>query len=282
MATPSLFVLGNPRSGTTIFRLLLSAHPQISIPPECGFAQWLADAYSSERFPEATEQFYRDVIKCKKFETWGLTLDDLTSESTHYEPSNFQEAVGNVYKAYARKRHRPDALLGDKNNYYIELVPELHHHFPEASILWITRDPRDVFCSYLDLSARRLETPYAPKLDTSAEAFSTKWGDAYAAMSDAKKRFGTRFHELRYEDLAKSPKDSLEACCRHLGLAFHPAMLRAHESSDEPTEFLAWKEKTTSPINPSMVGRHLRDLPPQDRETIESLLAGPMRTLGYL
>ncbi len=35
-----IIVLGNPRSGTTMFRLMLTAHSEICIPPECGFFQW--------------------------------------------------------------------------------------------------------------------------------------------------------------------------------------------------------------------------------------------------
>jgi len=35
-----LFILGNPRSGSSLFRIMLSLHPDICIPSECGFIQW--------------------------------------------------------------------------------------------------------------------------------------------------------------------------------------------------------------------------------------------------
>lgn len=37
MHPPVPFIVGVPRSGTTLLRLLLDAHPELSIPPETGF-----------------------------------------------------------------------------------------------------------------------------------------------------------------------------------------------------------------------------------------------------
>ena len=38
---PPVFVLGSPRSGTTLLRLMLTCHRHIVVPPECGFCVWL-------------------------------------------------------------------------------------------------------------------------------------------------------------------------------------------------------------------------------------------------
>src|SRR5438270_14036839 len=35
--TPMPFIVGAPRSGTTLLRLMLDAHPELAIPPETGF-----------------------------------------------------------------------------------------------------------------------------------------------------------------------------------------------------------------------------------------------------
>lgn len=43
-STP-IFILGNPRSGTTLLQLMLACHPRLAVPPECGFALWLYDRY---------------------------------------------------------------------------------------------------------------------------------------------------------------------------------------------------------------------------------------------
>ena len=40
-----VFIIGNPRSGTTLIRLMLTCHPQIVIPPESGFLVTLYPKY---------------------------------------------------------------------------------------------------------------------------------------------------------------------------------------------------------------------------------------------
>ena len=45
------FIIGNPRSGTTLVRLMLNNHPDVVVPPESGFSLWLAEDYSNKDFP---------------------------------------------------------------------------------------------------------------------------------------------------------------------------------------------------------------------------------------
>ncbi|MDE2234040.1 MAG: sulfotransferase, partial [Gammaproteobacteria bacterium] len=56
------FVIGSPRSGTTLLRLILTSHPQIVVPPECGFVTWLYPTFgewglSEFTIPENIERF---------------------------------------------------------------------------------------------------------------------------------------------------------------------------------------------------------------------------------
>jgi Sulfotransferase family len=71
---PPVFIIGNPRSGTTLLRLMLTCHPHLVIPPEGGFAVWLHDEYHAwsredGRSPEAIALFVRAVLACRKMET---------------------------------------------------------------------------------------------------------------------------------------------------------------------------------------------------------------------
>lgn len=40
-----VFIIGSPRSGTTLLRLMMNSHPRIVVPPECGFAVWWYEKY---------------------------------------------------------------------------------------------------------------------------------------------------------------------------------------------------------------------------------------------
>ncbi len=81
---PPFFIIGNPRSGTTLLRLMLNNHPLISVPPECGFAVWLYEKYKAENFLDKSivRNFIADVVKSRKFETWGIDKEAI--EASYY------------------------------------------------------------------------------------------------------------------------------------------------------------------------------------------------------
>ena len=72
-------MIGNPRSGTSLLRLMLNNHPFISVPPECGFVVWLYEKYKNEKFvnKKLINNFIIDLLGCKKFETWGLSKSEI-------------------------------------------------------------------------------------------------------------------------------------------------------------------------------------------------------------
>jgi len=278
---PALFILGNPRSGTTVLRLALAAHSKICIPPECGFALWLRGRFEEAVFPGAFGEFLDALTRARKFETWDLAPAAVAEEAERQGVGDYAGAVEAVYRAYARKIGKPAAILGDKNNFHVEMVDQLHEMFPEARIVWITRDPRDVFCSYLELGRQRICDPYAPRLEQDAAEFSRKWNAVMEWRALAARLFAGRFMALRYEDLVSRPEEVLRGVFEALGVAFEPAVLDFHEHPDEPERFLAWKEKIRQPLSRAMVGRYERDLALDARRTIEEIAATAMIEAGY-
>ena len=71
------FILGNPRSGTTLLRLMLDAHPKMTVPPECGFIVWFYDKYKSwsdsDKSTLNIQMFIEDLQTAKKISS---TIDD--------------------------------------------------------------------------------------------------------------------------------------------------------------------------------------------------------------
>ena len=105
MASKTLFfILGYPRSGTTLFRLMLNNHPELALPPECGFAEWMYEEFSSKRMNDNTYRvFLVKAFQSRKFETWGLNYDDVEESIMMNKPKNYQELVFEIYKCYASK-----------------------------------------------------------------------------------------------------------------------------------------------------------------------------------
>lgn len=252
---PPVFVIGNPRSGTTLLRLMLTCHGNIVIPPECGFAAWLYPRFKDwrdDRGREWRRAFVRDLFECRKIETWRLDRGGVCAFLDEHVPSCFPEAVSLVYEFYGRGLGRTFARWGDKNNFYTGHIALLDTMFPQARFVHIVRDGRNVACSYRRLNNRDMDSPYAPRLPYAVADIAQEWlknlekvRAAFSAMSR------TRVYELRLEDLVEEPEKQLERLCAFLGEPFDPGMLDYHrknkEDELEPATFLQWKEKTLKP-----------------------------------
>ena len=123
----SHFILGNPRSGTSLFRIILQQHPEIVAPPECGFSQWWLEKYHDwkevDNNSNRLSEFLTDLLGSKKIETWELSKEKIEGIILNEQPSNYSDLVACIYFSYE------DSYTGiknivDKNNYYINHIPE--------------------------------------------------------------------------------------------------------------------------------------------------------------
>ena len=140
-----LFIIGSPRSGTTLLRLMLTCHRHIVVPPECGFALWLDEEYAAwtgEDDEEVTRRFVADVIRSRKFETWNLSEAELLKFLRNRRPSSYAELVSSVYECFARRQNPGFTRWGDKNNHYLHNIPRLKALYPLAFFIHIVRDKR--------------------------------------------------------------------------------------------------------------------------------------------
>src|SRR5690606_37205451 len=101
------FILGHPRSGTSLLRSLLNAHPDVAIPPECGFLLWLYPAWKDAEWTPANKRAFAIAVSdCRKFETWGLNVDYLIQEVEATNIDSYLDAASSVYMAYAKAHGR--------------------------------------------------------------------------------------------------------------------------------------------------------------------------------
>src|SRR5687768_7623927 len=69
---PAPFIVGAPRSGTTLLRLMLDAHPGIAIPAETGFFSSLASSMGQGTFPDSAEEFLPLITRGHTWPDFGL------------------------------------------------------------------------------------------------------------------------------------------------------------------------------------------------------------------
>jgi hypothetical protein len=265
-----IFIIANPRSGSTLLRLMLTSHPNICVPPECGWIVGKYDKYGSCNGDIDYGSFVEDFFhtSTKKVETWDILPKELMGALMEKSPNTYQELVNTVYQLYIDKHQPGKKVWGDKNNFYVHHIDELLEMFPKAKYIFLSRDGRDVAVSYMDMS--QYTQKYAPRVTSDPVVAFGEWANVQSTID--RKLQGKDFVSVKYEELVQDPETVLAALCRSIGQVYSSDMLLYHKNNYEPVATLAWKQKTKEPPMTSQVGRWKNSLTPTQLESIEGIL----------
>jgi hypothetical protein len=290
--TKPIFIIGNPRSGTTLLRLLLTCHSKIVIPPECGFIIWLEKKYQDWTLtdcndPTHTHSFVTDLIACRKFDTWKLDPETIQTAISKRKPANYRSLCELIYCLYGEERKKFFSMWGDKNNFYLNHLSDINTIFPYARFLHIIRDGRDVACSYREVMNLNSKSAYAPQLPTEIEKIALEWKTNIKKINHF---FNVVGHKktlaIKYEELVFSPKKALKKICRWLGIKYENQMmlfhLENHRNKLEPPVTSDWKKRTFEPISTSRVGQYINILNMQEQRQFIKIAGCELSKFGYM
>jgi hypothetical protein len=268
-----VFVLGCPRSGTTLLRVMLTAHPRIAIPPATRFlvpAYLRRRRFGSLRTREQRERLARFVLDrpLSRFSRLEVSADEVRARMD--KAASLGAALAAPFAAYAERLGK--ARWGDKRPFYYSFVDELDRLYPDAQFVHVVRDGRA--CA---ASLKR------PPFDYGSERAMVTWLNAVHSCRRAGERLGPeRYHEVRYEDLVADPEASLRAMCGFLGEDFDPAMLAPEEVVDlvVPAGF-EQHGQIKAGVNAASVAKWRQELSAGEVATMESVGGDWLRTFGY-
>jgi hypothetical protein len=279
---PAPFIVGVARSGTTLLRLMLDAHPALAIPGETHFLATLID-----RKPQSKEEFLAIVTGSETWENMALDRDALSTSLDRLERFSVPDATRALYRLYASRFGK--SRWGDKTGRYLKRMTALSKFLPEAHFVHIIRDGRDTALSLKGLW-------FGPGND--AADLAKFWAER---ITRARKQAAQLPHylEIRYEALVEEPERVLRQVCDFIALPFDPAMLTYHHaaearlaeykrpfgfSDDVPTDlatFTAIYARAATPPDTARIGRWRSEMPREEQRQFEAV-AGPMlRELGY-
>ena len=287
-----LFILGSPRSGTSLLRLMLTSHSHILIPPECGFIVWLSDLYDDwcveDNDSIRLNLFVDDLLECRKFETWGLAQEEVVEYISLGRPETYAELCVAVVAVYAKKFGEVSQLYwGDKNNFYLNHIEKLYELFPNAKFLHIVRDGRDIVCSYREVMNIQSSSPFAPKFPVKIADISSRWSEDVLGVDESFRALpSAQCMTLKYEDLVANTPDTLAALCEWLGLSYECGMelfyIRNKELNLEPALTLDWKKRTLTKVSDETVGRYKKFLNKDELLEFNYAACDALRRYNYL
>src|SRR5690606_42086136 len=93
---PPFFILSNPRSGSSLLRIMLDCHPDIVVPPECGFLEWWYSKYKDWSIEDSVNkskvsEFCLDLSSSRKFETWKFDMTLFKESVLFKKPKNYSD-----------------------------------------------------------------------------------------------------------------------------------------------------------------------------------------------
>ena len=214
------FVVGATRSGTTLLRLMLDAHPGISIPSETHFIPELISA--REKHGASSAQMLELLTSHRRWGDFTIEADELAARWATLDPLTGPAAVRAFYELYADKQGNHGARWGDKTPGYIKSMREIQVYLPEARFIHLIRDGRDVALSIL-------KQHWGPQ---TIEAAAEKWRSR-VLRGRAQQPYLGFYLEVKFEDLVLHTERELRRICGFIDLDFDPAMLGYHETAEQ-------------------------------------------------
>lgn len=215
---PAPFVVGVSRSGTTLLRLMLDAHPDLAIPPETHFIPRLLK--DLKRAGNPAEAAIETITSHRRWPDFHLSADELASRVYALREPTPTNVLRSFYELYAEREGK--SRWGDKSPPYLRKMRRIEGVLPEARFIHLIRDGRDVAMSLV-------EVEWGPS--SIAEA-AEKWVD-WIARARRQATQVSHYMEARYEDLVMDPEPMLREVCEFSELGFDPVMLSYYERADE-------------------------------------------------
>jgi protein-tyrosine sulfotransferase len=241
-----ILVLGAPRSGTTLVRRLLDAHPDVAVPPETQLftasARFLADlpmgtgAAFGVRAGLAQAGFPEDEVLARvRALAFGFLRDHAARAG---KPRWAEKTTVNTFHL-----REIEALCGD----HVQYVVLVRHGLDAAA------STEELFAKtgawFAELHAY-LRTEHRPLV-----ALARAWADGTTALLDLRDRRPGQVHVVRYEDLVADPVSSVGALLAFLGLPDPGDLVGAALARPAEPGFGDWKTWATRAVHTDSVGR---------------------------
>ncbi len=264
-----IFIVGCPRSGTSLLRDLLHAHSRLAFPTESHFLPAFFQAYGDPRSAREARGLARRILNLRWVRSWNLPLrpEDFS------EDRSFAVVAQRLYQTFAHRHGK--ARWGDKTPQYITTLPVLRKIFPQCKIIHLYRDGRDVALSWLrvGLDPRNIFV-----------AAHTWKKFVEQGRRDGAEMPAQMYLELRYESLLARPQQTMREICDFIGESFEPEMFAVHRLRRNQRQTRIGTRDfgiAHTALVTTNSGKWKTQLSPRQVAIVESVAGDLLHSLGY-
>lgn len=253
------FISGHARSGTTLLMRLMRLHPEV----HCNY-----QAHFFTRQP-----LLKSMVDTPEAEEWLMRKSNRWNQGRDLSPLVLRAAADFIMERDAAREGK--RIVGDKSpssTIHGQAVRDMHSLYPDAKLVYIVRDGRDVLISerfrnlveeskFLKAEDKRiideLRKDQTPFTNGSRSIFTENvirrvakgWVRNVQETEDEGDRlFGESYYSLRYEDLLAHPFDEMQKLWSFLGVHVDQSLEKRilDEMSSNPDE--EWQAKRNEEI----------------------------------
>lgn len=236
-----IFIVGCGRSGTTLMRLILNRHSNIAIPEETWYFPQLLKEIGQLRAGNWRKNIATRVLELNRIHFPELTVEALEKSLTEVAIDDIQNIIPVVNREFMIRQGK--SRWGDKTPGYVMHLTLFKKLFPEAKVIHMIRDGRDVVPSILKYWS------VGPQTNCFIETAFYWKAHVERGMQEGSKYFGSSYKEVRYEDLVTKPERVVREICAFIGEEFEPAMLDASNDKADNVPAWEWHAETSREIN---------------------------------
>lgn len=276
-ADAPVFVVGCPRSGTTLVQRLVGAHPAVAAAPETFFMRRFWDrraAFGTLADDAAFRRVLDALVATPAFADMGLdaaAFRAAAAAAPRRWPALFRLLLAQFGEAQFGEAREGARVVAEKTPNHVLYLDALRRFFPALRVVHVLRDPRAVAWSWRTV----------PWTTGFAAGDATVW----VRYAEAARRAppSVPLHTVRYERLVRAPEAEARRLCRFLALPFDAAMLRFHEAGPATLDLARepWKARAAHPIDAAAAVRWQREAPARFVADVEAVAARAMRHWGY-
>ncbi|MBN1681623.1 MAG: sulfotransferase [Anaerolineae bacterium] len=276
--TCPIIIVGHGRSGTTLLQAIVASHPDVAM-----FRRdpvWWRTFSRSPRYRKlgtdvrVLARLLDDLFDTPHLRDLEVPIDRqrVEAELIALSPVKFGDVVRVILDQYACNYGKLRwGLKSPGNEHHADAILAAS---PDALIVHLVRDPRDVLVSARSAGMQHIANPVRLAL---------RWNRSARMAVRNRKRYSGSYLVVRFEDLVTQPEVIVREICVFLKLAYVPQMVEPHGQ-----EAWRWRGSNTQfddvpsyQIGQAPVGRYRRHLTPTEIAICNATAGRLMRRFGY-
>jgi len=261
-----VFVMGCPRSGTTLLTVILDRHSAFAATPETHFFP-----LSYRRNPSCTDPEELVRLFCENPGSADCGFDaSVLRDALAVGPANHASLLRAALTSYSKGLGK--RFVVEKTPGHLPFTPLILGWYPQARCVCIVRDGRDVA-----LSLKQVEWTHE-----NVYVHSLRWRYSAALAMKFAEQYAERFHIIRYENLLKDPYDTVSELMDFLGASFETQQLAASGTSHViPERERPWKEKATRELDRGNLAVWRKVASNREFHIMDAVMGDYLRDYGY-